>query len=372
MQKILLRKLTINCWFSSSFQIHDYPEFLNGDLKSKAQHIVIQYKDLTFKVGSSSSVKLALSASVLGTSPVMSSESFLQGEKLDVHTSSPRRTSYLSVSRTLTEQVGYMRLSASESDLRTKLRQERSNLQSSSGDVSPRPLPVPPTAYRTSDYSDYKSTRPKKKRPTSKQNITEKTERNPELNSSSSSAELDFFSYAVCASDSPVVQRPSSLPYSSESLVNQRLSPPGMIQRPSSPCSIPNSKETRADLRQCRVPSTESNSSMQGSSDESADETDSIENSDSTTEVHLYVLTEHSPMFMYLRSTWNNCVLVSYRAWQWYCIFLQNFINFALFCALSVCLYMKWLIFIVFKIPIVSLKGWAIFHNKNLDLLPYI
>ena len=30
-----------------------------------------------------------------------------------------------------------------------------------------------------------------------------------------------------------------------------------------------------------------------------------------TTELHLYVLTEDSPMFMHLRSTWNNCILVS-------------------------------------------------------------
>lgn len=305
------------------FQIHDYPEFLTGDLRSQAQHIVIRHKKPQLKNSSSSSVKLALSASFLGTSPVMSSESLHEVEK-GVRgvslTPNPSRTRYLEASETLSEQVRHMRLSASENDIKTKVGLENISFGNRRRANSHRPLPVPPSGYQTEDYTDHRlqsnaqrPTSSKRKRNRLKQRHKEKnSDSNIELNSSSSSVEFDVFSGFSCTSinSTAVHERLPSPPCSPNSPTNQMLPTSDFLKR-SSPCSSPSLSESQVDFRQFRGSSTETSDYLLYLSDESGDENNSSPNMKNLTEVHLYVLTERSPMFMHLRSTWNNCILVS-------------------------------------------------------------
>lgn len=295
------------------FQIHDVADFLGGDLKTKNQHILLVYKKISKQTSSSQSVtiprsenssstRLALQASILSTSPVVSLEAIERGGgKLPVlHPkasmarveSQPATTQYLAV------QTNRLHLSASDPDLRNLKDDHRQLYSESTGDMkanlsSPvrrRPLPPPPPGHESPVTQSNSKTRlraasldqarrrkkpssPRPKRPNS-------NNEQRDLNWSSSSSELEF---------SNSFQRQRSADFS------------GPYRAPS-----PRRDHYRSD----------SNGSMEslGELDNYSDEemNDSVTKRFELTELNLYILTENSPMFIYLRSTWNNCILVSF------------------------------------------------------------
>lgn len=295
------------------FQIHDVADFLGGDLKTKNQHILLVYKKISKQTSSSQSVtiprsenssstRLALQASILSTSPVVSLEAIERGggksPVLHPKASMARVESQPATTQYLAVQTNRLHLSASDPDLRNLKDDHRQLYSGSTGDmkanlsspVSRRPLPPPPPGHESPVTQSNSKTRlraasldqtrrrkkpssPRPKRPNS-------NNEQRDLNWSSSSSELEF---------SNSFQRQRSADFS------------GPYRAPS-----PRRDHYRSD----------SNGSMEslGELDNYSDEemNDSVTKRFELTELNLYILTENSPMFIYLRSTWNNCILVSF------------------------------------------------------------
>lgn len=300
------------------FQIHDVADFLGGDLKTKNQHILLVYKKISKQTSSSQSVtipwsenssstRLALQASILSTSPVLRLETIEQGSgkspvlhpkaSMGRVESQPATTQYLAV------QANRLHLSASDPDLRNLKDEHRQMYSGSMGNMkanlnSPgcrRPLPPPPPGHESPVTKSNSKSRlraasldqeRRKKKPSSprpkRQNSNNEQH---DLNWSSSSSELEFSHQQSSYS----FQRQRSADFSGSYRV---LSPYRHRHR------------------------SDSNGSMEslGELDNYSDEENNVsapKNFEST-ELNLYILTENSPMFMYLRSTWNNCILVSF------------------------------------------------------------
>ena len=294
------------------FQIHDVADFLGGDLKTKNQHILLVYKKICKQTSSqsmtipksenSSSTRLALQASILSTSPVVSLEAIERGggksPVLHPKTSMARVESQPATTRYLAVQTNRLHLSASDPDLRNLKDDHRQLYSGSTGDmkanlrsaVNRRPLPPPPPGHEAPVTQSNSKTRlraasldqaRRRKKPSSPR--TKRPNSNNEqydLNWSSSSSELEF----------------------SNSFQRQRSADFSGPYRASSP---------RRDRYR-----SDSNGSMEslGELDNYSDEemNDSVTKRFELTELNLYILTENSPMFIYLRSTWNNCILVSF------------------------------------------------------------
>lgn len=301
------------------FQIHDVAEFLGGDLKTKNQHILLVYKKTCEQTSStqsvtspwsenSSSTRLALQASILSTSPVLRLDTVEQGNGkspvLHTRSSMARVESQPITTQFLTVHTNKLHLSASDPDLRNLKYEDRKLHSGSTGNMkaisgSPRcrrPLPPPPPGHepqvtqsnsKTRLRSGSESTGRRKKRSASPQPKRQNSEKDQyDLNWSSSSGELE-------------------IPYqnSSNSFHRQRSADfSGQYRTPS---------YNRSRLRSDSNGSTDSlGDQLDSYSDE--DSNDSVHKKDKLAEVNLYILTENSPMFMYLRSTWNNCILVSF------------------------------------------------------------
>ena len=296
------------------FQIHDVAEFLGGDLKTKNQHILLVYKKIFKQTASSqavaipssennSALKLALqTSSILSTSPVLRVDSTPQvGYNLKSKTSMGRVESQPITTQHLSVQTNKLHLSASDPDLRHP-RHEHSKLYSGStnniGAVSAsprntRPLPPPPPGHKSvitqsSSGARLRSGNVGQQR---RKKMTASQQKKPsndydELNCSSSSSELEI-SYQ-CTSNN--FNRQKSVDSSGQ---NRACSPYGRSRYGS-----------------------DSNGSMDSggeldyySDDES---NDSSSNNFELMEMDLYILSEKSPMYMHLKSTWNNCILVSF------------------------------------------------------------
>ena len=212
--------------------------------------------------------------------------------------SQPTTTRYLAV------QTNRLHLSASDPDLRN-LKDEHNQLYSAStgnmkanlsSPVSRRPLPPPPPGHESPvTHSNSKSRlraasldqARRRKKPSSSPRPKRPNSNNEhyDLNWSSSSSELEF-----------------SHQQSSNALQRQRSADFSAPWRAPSPhrdryrSDSNGSMESLEDLDNCY-------------SDEEIN--DSAPKTFELTELNLYILTENSPMFIYLRSTWNNCILVS-------------------------------------------------------------
>ena len=305
----------IKCLF---FQIHDVAEFLGGDLKTKNQHILLIYKKICKQASSSQSVtnpssenssstRLALQASILSTSPVLRLKAVERGSGkspvLQPRTSMARVESQPIATQYLTVQANRLHLSASDPDLRNLKHEDGKLYSGSMGNMkanlgSPscrRPLPTPPRGHESQVTQSNSKSRirsgsmdqvRRKKPPASPRQKRRNSDKDQnDLNWSSSSGELEIPHH-----------------HSSNSFQRQRS----------------------ADFTsQYRVPSSYSRSHYRSDSNESTDSLGELDNySDEESndfvpkkvelaELHLYILTENSPMFMHLRSTWNNCILVS-------------------------------------------------------------
>lgn len=304
------------------FQIHDVAEFLGGDLKTKNQHIRLEYKTTYKLVTSSPSVtipsnesslssKLAIQASILSTSPVMRLEAVEQSGSnspvLQPKRSMAQVESQPCIAQHLSLQTNRRHLSASDPDLRNiKHGVERGYFIRSTGNVKEnpgslncrRPLPPPPPGHEsqvTQSNSSHRYRvgsvdRGRRKGPTTpRQQKRSSDKEDLDLDSSSSSTELEALSYQ----------------HSSNSFQRQKSADFSGHYRAPSP----------------RAPSPYEGSRFRSDSNES-DSLGDLDNSDTDSngstakkaelrELHLYILTENSPMFMHLRSTWNDCILVS-------------------------------------------------------------
>ena len=300
------------------FQIHDVADFLGGDLKTKNQHVLLVYKKISKQTlassqsvaiprsENSSSTRLALQASILSTSPVVSLETIERGggksPVLHPKASMARVESQPAATRYLAVQTNRLHLSGSDPDLRNLKDDHRQLYSGSTSDmkanpsspVSRRPLPPPPPGHESPvTQSNSKSrlraasfdqARRRKKRSSPRPKRQNSNNEQRDLNWSSSSSELEF-----------------SQQQSSNSFHRQRPADFSDQYRAPSP---------RRDRYR-----SDSNGSMEslGELDNYSDEeiNDSVPKRYELTELNLYILTENSPMFIYLRSTWNNCILVS-------------------------------------------------------------
>ena len=210
--------------------------------------------------------------------------------------SQPAATRYLAV------QTNRLHLSASDPDLRNIKDEYRQLHSGSTGDmkanlsspVNRRPLPPPPPGHEFSvSQSNSKSrlrtasldqARRRKKPSSPRPKRQNSNNEQDDLNWSSSSSELEF----AHQQSSNSFQRQRSADFS------------GPYRAPS-----PRRDRYRSD----------SNGSMEslGELDNYSDEelNDSVPKRYELAELNLYILTENSPMFIYFRSTWNNCILVS-------------------------------------------------------------
>lgn len=250
----------------------------------------------------SSSTRLALQASILSTSPVVSLEAIERGggksPVLHPKASMARVETQPATTRYLAVQTNRLHLSASDPDLRNLKDDHRQLYSGSTGDmkanlsspVSRRPLPPPPPGHESPVTQSNSKTRlraasldqaRRRKKPSSprpKRQNSNNEQR--DLNWSSSSSELEF----------------------SNSFQRQRSADFSGPYRASSP--------RRDHYRSDSNGSMESLGELDNYSDEEMN--DSVTKRFELTELNLYILTENSPMFIYLRSTWNNCILVSF------------------------------------------------------------
>ena len=257
-----------------------------------------------------SSAKLALSASVLMTSPVL----YLEGKGREGQTtpvlkpkfsnpsgggkhrlsprngaSKPRSLSNPNIQAVVHNSDDYEHSSGVTNRVHSPKNSPRSG----------RPLPPPPPGHEggvVQSYAKFRSrldSKGKPLTPTSTRRPRRKSEREDELNSSSSSGELDF------SPNGPLSQSLSEYMYSQsiENSLNLKYHQP----------SLPPSTNSR--LGQFFSGSEGHGRSPQSSFD--SDDEEDVTGGSETSQMHLYILSENSPMFMCLRSTWNNCILVS-------------------------------------------------------------
>lgn len=310
--------------FSFFFQIHDVAEFLGGELKTKNQHIRLEYKK-TFKAASSpqqavsfpsveinATCKLAAQASILSTSPVLSHDA------LEINLEKPLSVqrkgcvhgavSKPLASQSLSAQTSTRHLSASNPDLRTI---DHCNTKGLLKGSSRRPLPPPPLGVEGQSVLGNSNERPQlhsldyeqTKRPASpRRQQTNKHQKDLDLDSSSSSAELE-------------------LSYTQSSYSFQRQHSADMSSCYRAPSSGATSPLGRG---RCDSDVSESTDSFVDLRNLDAERSESVAKVEMT-EVHLYILRENSPMFLHLRSTWNNCILVSKYCQGTYFYLLTNF-----------------------------------------------
>ena len=296
-------------------QIHDVAEFLGGELKTKNQHILVIYKKICKQTPSNQSVtipwsennsssRLALQASILSASPVLRLEAVERGggksPVLHPKTSMARVESQPTTTQHLTVQANRLHLSASDPDLRN-LKHGYGELHSGStgnmkanpgSPISRRPLPPPPPGHESqvtqsnSRLRTGSTEQTQRKRPSSPrlQKRRNSDKDHYDLNCSSSSGELEF-------SHPP-----------SNSFHRQRSADFSGQYRAPSPSD-------RSRHRSDSNGSMESLGDLDYNSDD--DGNGSATKKVEITELNLYFLTENSPMFMHLRSTWNSCILVS-------------------------------------------------------------
>ena len=211
--------------------------------------------------------------------------------------SQPATTRYLAV------QTNRLHLSASDPDLRNLKDEHRQLYSGSTGNmkanlnspVNRRPLPPPPPGHESGvSKSNSKSrlraasldqARRRKKSSSPRAKRQNSNNEHYDLNWSSSSSELEF-----------------SQQQSSHSFQRQRSADFSGSYRALSPC--------RGRYRNDSNGSVESLGELDNYSDEEIN--DFVPMKYELTELNLYILTENSPMFIYLRSTWNNCILVSF------------------------------------------------------------
>ncbi|PFX18915.1 hypothetical protein AWC38_SpisGene16695, partial [Stylophora pistillata] len=286
--------------------IHDVAEFLGGDLKTKNQHILIVYKKIFKQMGSSQSIaispcennsalKLALqSSSILSTSPVLRVGSTPQVVgNLKSETSMGRVESQPVTTQHLSVQTNRLHLSASDPDLRLLRHERSSKLYSGSASnigavsASPRsrrPLPPPPPGHETMIVQSSSSARlrsgsvgqqRRKKLSASQQKRTNNDY--DELNCSSSSSELEISYQDSSTSFNRQKSVDSSGPYG------------------------------RGRYGSDSNGSVDSGEELDYNSDDGGN--DSADKKLELMEMDLYILSEKSPMYMHLKSTWNNCIL---------------------------------------------------------------
>lgn len=289
-------------------------------MKTKNQHILVEYKKICkpslsspssiqsvsvpFNENSLSS-RLALQASILSTSPVLRVKSFEhnngKSSVFRAKESMVRVESQPCTKHSLTVQSRF-HLSASDSDLRNiGLAGDVKGYSGSVGNVkasigspnSRRPLPPPPPGHESQVTQSNSNHRYRagsvdqahRKRPSTPRQRRKQSDKDLyDLDSSSSSTELEvsFNSF----------QRQHSADFSS-------------LYRPPSP-RAPSPYDNSSRFRSY---SNESTEELENSDDDNnAHTTENVE----VTELHLYILTENSPMFIHLRSTWNNCILVRF------------------------------------------------------------
>ncbi|XP_068758501.1 uncharacterized protein C12orf56-like [Montipora capricornis] len=284
--------------------IHDVAEFLGGDLKTKNQHIRLEYKKpfqpasshyqpVSVPFGESNATcKLAVQASILSTSPVLRHDALEQGHDKSLAVQHKRYMSRV-VSQPLTQrslsgQTSRRHLSASNPDLRSIDHFDARGIIDKVKSKNCRPLPPPPLGREGQTMQSNSSNRlqaksvshRQKKRPTSPHQQRKNTDKDDlDLDSSSSSTELEL-----------------SYQQSSKSFQRQRSAD---FSRATSPFD---GSRYRSDSNE----STDSFGDPINSNNENH-ESFKVE----TTELHLYILRENSPMFLHLKSTWNNCILKS-------------------------------------------------------------
>lgn len=311
-------RLKVDLAYVTSIElIHDVADFLGGDLKTKNQHVLLVYKKLSKQTSTrqsvaiprsenSSSTRLALESSILSTSPVVSLETIERGggksPVLHPKAAMARIESQPATTRYLTVQMNRLHLSASDPDLRNLKDDHRQLYSGSTGDMeakvsssgSRRPLPPPPPGHESSvaqsnsksrlRAASFDQERRRKKRSSSRPKRQNSSNEQNDLNWSSSSSELEF-----------------SHQQSSNSFHRQRSADFSNQYRAPSP--------HRDRYRSDSNGSMESDGELDNYSDEEIN--DSVPKRFELTELNLYILSENSPMFIYLRSTWNNCILKS-------------------------------------------------------------
>ena len=242
--------------------------------------------------------RLAAQASILSTSPV------LRHDALEISLEKPLSVqskgcvlgavSKPLASQSLSAQRSRRHLSASNPDLRNIDHCDTKGLMKGN---SRRPLPAPPLGLKSQSVQANSNERPQlhssdygqTKRPASPRRQQKNTHQEElDLDSSSSSTELE-------------------LPYTQSSYSFQRQQSADMSSRHRVPSSGAMSPLGQG---RCYSDSSESMDSfvdLTNLDTERGESTVKVE----MTEVHLYMLRENSPMFLHLRSTWNNCILVS-------------------------------------------------------------
>ena len=295
-------------------------------MKTKNQHILVEYKktckptpsspssqsvSVPFN-GNSLSSRLALQASILSTSPVLRLEVLEQKNNkspvLKAKGSMARVESQPCTTRYLSVQTNRRHLSASDSDLRniglgnvTGYSASTGNMKASIGSpCSQRPLPPPPPGHESQvsqsnsncKYRAGSVDQGRRKRPSTPRQRRKNSDKDQyDLNSSSSSTELELSLNSF--------QRQQSADFS-----GQYRAPIPSSPRAPSPSPL--------DGRRFRSDSNESTESYGELDNSDNDSMDSATQNTEITELHLYILTENSPMFIHLRSTWNNCILVTF------------------------------------------------------------
>lgn len=304
-------KITVDLACVTSVElIHDVAEFLGGELKTKNQHIRLEYKK-AFKGASSpqqagsfpsveinATCKLAAQASILSTSPL------LRHDALEISLEKPLSVqrkgcvrgavSKPLASQSLLAQTSRHHLSASNPDLRTI---DHCNTKGLMKGSSRRPLPPPPLGVEGQSVPGNSNEKPQlhsldyeqTKRPASPRRQQKNTHQEDlDLDSSSSSAELE-------------------LSYTQSSYSFQRQHSADMSSCYRAPSSGATSPLGRGRCYSDVSESTDSFVDLRNLDTERSESVAKVE----MTEVHLYILRENSPMFLHLRSTWNNCILKS-------------------------------------------------------------
>ncbi|XP_032234671.1 uncharacterized protein C12orf56 [Nematostella vectensis] len=266
--------------------IHDIAEFLGGDLKNRVQHIHVTFKKrpvIPQPIGDYSP-NTALKSSLLTASALFQRDDNNRSSTFSRRGSSgapDQHSTQLIPSNHLAVQASQLKLSASEGNIRQMLEEERLQLPSegpfSRGllPVCGRPLPVPP--------SNRKET-PSRRR--QKKNRRNQEQESDTFDSSSSSNDLELSFRSI----SPQMDLHPLEPY----------------ERFRVPSPDPRSWRTRKHHR------TSSNESSEGVADrEFSANTGHDSSGGNIDEMDIYILEKQSPMFPFLKSSWNNCILKS-------------------------------------------------------------